>query len=87
MNGEQAQEAFLTRRVDEAMSSDEDAQNLRDSMTQYNQFVNRAGTAGLLWFGASMVLEGELTLGQLVAVNLVNMRFSQPMMRLCLVRP
>ena len=84
MNEEPAQEAFLTRRLDEAMSSDEDAQNLRDSMTQYNQFVNRAATAGLLWFGASMVLDGELTLGQLVAVNLVNMRFSQPMMRLCL---
>ncbi len=84
MHEEQAQEAFLTQRVDEAVSSDEDAQNLRESMTQYNQFVNRFGTAGLLWFGASMVLDGQLTLGQLVAVNLVNMRFSQPMMRLCL---
>ena len=84
MHEEQAQEAFLTRRVDEAVSSDEDTQSLRESMTQYNQFVNRFGTAGLLWFGASMVLDGQLTLGQLVAVNLVNMRFSQPMMRLCL---
>ncbi len=84
MHEEQAQEAFLAQRVDEAVSSDEDTQNLRESMTQYNQFVNRFGTAGLLWFGASMVLDGQLTLGQLVAVNLVNMRFSQPMMRLCL---
>ncbi len=84
MHEEQAQEAFLTQRVDEAVSSEEDTQNLRESMTQYNQFVNRLGTAGLLWFGASMVLDGQLTLGQLVAVNLVYMRFSQPMMRLCL---
>ncbi len=84
MHAEQAQEAFLTQRVGEAVSSEEDAQNLRESMTQYNQFVNRLGTAGLLWFGASMVLDGQLSLGQLVAVNLVNMRFSQPMMRLCL---
>lgn len=84
MHEEQTQEAFLAERVDEAVSSDEDTQNLRESMTQYNQFVNRLGTAGLLWFGASMVLDGQLTLGQLVAVNLVNMRFSQPMMRLCL---
>ena len=68
----------------ETVSSEEDTQNLRESMTQYNQFVNRFGTAGLLWFGASMVLDGQLTLGQLVAVNLLNMRFSQPMMRLCL---
>ena len=84
MHREHAQEAFLTRRVDEAVSGDEDTQSLRDSMTQYNQFVNRFANAGLLWFGASMVLDGQLTLGQLVAVNLVNMRFSQPMMRLCL---
>ncbi len=84
MHREHPQEAFLTQRVDEAMSGEEDAQSLRDSMTQYNQFVNRFANAGLLWFGASMVLDGQLTLGQLVAVNLVNMRFSQPMMRLCL---
>ncbi len=84
MHAEPAQEAFLTERVDEAVSAEEDAQNLRESLTQYNQFVNRFGTAGLLWFGASMVLDGQLSLGQLVAVNLVNMRFSQPMMRLCL---
>ena len=83
MNEEPAQETFLTQRVGEAASSDEDTEDLRDSMTQYNQFVNRFATAGLLWFGASMVLDGQLTLGQLVAVNLVNMRFSQPMMRLC----
>ena len=84
MRAEHAQEAFLTRRIDEAMSSEEDSQDLRASMTQYNQFVNRAAIAGLLWFGASMVLDGELTLGQLVAINILNMRFSQPMMRLCL---
>ena len=84
MHREHAQEAFLAHRVDEAMSGDKDTQSLRDSMTQYNQFVNRFANAGLLWFGASMVLDGQLTLGQLVAVNLVNMRFSQPMMRLCL---
>ena len=80
MHEEQAQEAFLTERVDAAMSSEEDTQTLRESTTQYNQFVNRFANAGLLWFGASMVLDGQLTLGQLVAINLVNMRFSQPMM-------
>ena len=81
---EHPQEGFLSKRIDEAFTSDEDSQNLRTSMTQYNQFVNRLAIAGLLWFGASMVLDGELTLGQLVAINILNMRFSQPMMRLCL---
>ncbi len=84
MNEVKAQEEFLVEQVDAAIASEEDTQDLRESMTQYNQFVNRFATAGLLWFGASMVLDGQLTLGQLVAVNLVNMRFSQPMMRLCL---
>ena len=84
MHEEQAQEVFLTERVDAAVSSEEDTQTLRESTTQYNQFVNRFANAGLLWFGASMVLDGQLTLGQLVAINLVNMRFSQPMMRLCM---
>ena len=84
MHEEQAQEAFLSERVDAAVSSEEDTQTLRESTAQYNQFVNRFANAGLLWFGASMVLDGQLTLGQFVAINLVNMRFSQPMIRLCM---
>jgi len=84
MREEQAQEAFLIQRVDAAVSSEEDTQTLRESTAQYNQFVNRFANAGLLWVGASLVLDGQLTLGQLVAINLVNMRFSQPMIRLCM---
>ena len=84
MHAEHPQEGFLVRRLDDASSSEEDSEDLRASMTQYNQFVNRLAIAGLLWFGASMVLDGQLTLGQLVAINILNMRFSQPMMRLCM---
>ena len=84
MHAEHPQEGFLVRRLDDAISSEEDSEDLRASMTQYNQFVNRLAIAGLLWFGASMVLDGQLTLGQLVAINILNMRFSQPMMRLCM---
>ena len=78
MHAEEPQEAFLTARVGEAVSSGEDSASLRESMIQYNQFVNRFATTGLLWFGASMALEGQLTLGQLVAINIINMRFSNP---------
>ena len=84
MHAEHPQEGFVVRRLDDAISSEEDSEDLRASMTQYNQFVNRLAIAGLLWFGASMVLDGQLTLGQLVAINILNMRFSQPMMRLCM---
>ena len=84
MHTEHAHEVFLSRRLDLSASRDEDSQALREAVTQYNQFVNKITTAGLLWFGAAMVLDGGLTLGQLVAINLLNLRFSQPMMRLCL---
>ena len=84
MHAEHPQEGFLVRRLDDAISAEEDSEDLRASLTQYNQFVNRLAIAGLLWFGASMVLDGQLTLGQLVAINILNMRFSQPMMRLCM---
>ena len=84
MHSEHPQEGFLVCRLDDAISAEEDSEDLRASMTQYNQFVNRLAIAGLLWFGASMVLDGQLTLGQLVAINILNMRFSQPMMRLCM---
>ena len=84
MHAEHPQEGFLVRRLDDAVSAEEESEDLRASMTQYNQFVNRLAIAGLLWFGASMVLDGQLTLGQLVAINILNMRFSQPMMRLCM---
>ena len=84
MHAEHPQEGFLVRRLDDAISAEEDSEDLRASTTQYNQFVNRLAIAGLLWFGASMVLDGQLTLGQLVAINILNMRFSQPMMRLCM---
>ena len=84
MRAEHPQEGFLVRRLHDAISSEEDSNDLRASMAQYNQFVNRLAIAGLLWLGASMVLDGQLTLGQLVAINLLNMRFSQPMMRLCM---
>ena len=84
MHAEHPQEGFLVRRLDDAISAEEDSEDLRASLTQYSQFVNRLAIAGLLWFGASMVLDGQLTLGQLVAINILNMRFSQPMMRLCM---
>jgi ATP-binding cassette, subfamily B, bacterial HlyB/CyaB len=50
--------------------------------SQTVQFVNKIALAGILYFGAKLVIEGELTVGELVAFNLLAGRVSQPVLRL-----
>src|SRR5215475_7733039 len=50
--------------------------------SQTVQFVNKITVAGVLYFGAKLVIEGELTVGELVAFNLLAGRISQPVLRL-----
>jgi len=50
--------------------------------SQSVQFVNKIAMAGTLYFGAKLVIEGELTVGELVAFNLLASRVSQPVLRL-----
>ena len=49
------------------------------------QFVNKAVMAGILYFGARLVISGELTVGELVAFNMLAGRVSQPVLRLAQV--
>ncbi len=44
--------------------------------------VGKLVTAATLWFGAKLVMDGQLTVGQLVAFNMLAGRVSQPIMRL-----
>jgi ATP-binding cassette, subfamily B, bacterial HlyB/CyaB len=46
------------------------------------QFVNKAVVAGILYFGAKLVISGDLTVGELVAFNMLAGRVSQPVLRL-----
>ena len=46
------------------------------------QFINKAVIAGTLWFGAQLVINGDLTVGQLVAFNIMAGRVSGPVLRL-----
>src|SRR6202035_16251 len=39
-------------------------------------------TAGILYFGAQLVIEGDLTVGELVAFNILASRVSAPVLRL-----
>src|SRR5262249_57986528 len=50
--------------------------------SQAVQFVNKIAMAGILYFGAKLVIEGDLTVGELVAFNLLAGRVSQPVLRL-----
>jgi subfamily B ATP-binding cassette protein HlyB/CyaB len=44
--------------------------------------VNRLVTVGVLWVGAYLVIDGRLTVGGLVAFNMLAARVAQPVMRL-----
>src|SRR5580693_3590667 len=46
------------------------------------QFVNKLVMAGILYFGAQLVISGGLTVGELVAFNMLAGRVSQPVLRL-----
>lgn len=50
--------------------------------SQAVQFVNKITIALTLYFGAKLVISGELTVGQLVAFNMLASRVSQPVLRL-----
>jgi ATP-binding cassette, subfamily B, bacterial HlyB/CyaB len=46
------------------------------------QFVNKVVTAAILYFGAQLVIAGSLSVGELVAFNILAGRVSQPVLRL-----
>src|SRR6202047_817175 len=51
------------------------------------QFVNKVVMAGILYFGAKLVISGNLTVGELVAFNMLAGRVSQPVLRLAQIWP
>jgi subfamily B ATP-binding cassette protein HlyB/CyaB len=56
--------------------------SLGNSASQTVQLVNKIATAGILYFGARLVIDGNLTVGELVAFNLLAGRVSAPVLRL-----
>ena len=49
--------------------------------------VQRLLTAAILWYGAGLVVASEISLGQLVAFNLIAMRLSAPIVRASRIWP
>jgi subfamily B ATP-binding cassette protein HlyB/CyaB len=56
--------------------------SLGNTASQAVQFVNKVVIAGVLYFGAKLVIEGSLTVGELVAFNMLAARVSSPVLRL-----
>lgn len=46
------------------------------------QLIQKVTMALTLWFGARLVIDGDMTVGQLVAFNMLSGRVSQPILRL-----
>src|SRR5215510_8601185 len=57
-------------------------QTLGNSASQLVQLVSKVAAAATLYFGARLVIDGSLTVGELVAFNLLAGRVSAPVLRL-----
>ena len=58
---------------------------LGNTASQSVQLVNKLVMAAILYFGAKLVIDGTLTVGELVAFNMLAGRVSQPVLRLAQV--
>lgn len=58
------------------------AVNLSNMAGQTAQLINKIVVALTLWIGAKLVISGDLTVGQLVAFNMLSGRVSGPILRL-----
>jgi len=58
------------------------ATNLGNIANQSASFINKVTVVLILWIGARLVINGELTVGQLVAFNMLAGRVSGPILRL-----
>jgi subfamily B ATP-binding cassette protein HlyB/CyaB len=56
--------------------------SLGNTASQLVQFVSKVVTAGILYFGAKLVIGGALSVGELVAFNILAGRVSAPVLRL-----
>ena len=58
------------------------ASNLGNIANQIAGFINKVTTVLILWVGASAVMLGDLSVGQLIAFNMIAGRVSGPILRL-----
>lgn len=81
-----AVENHMTRRWDEQVAafvtSCFKTQNLSNIAGQISQFVSKTTSVAILWYGAHQVIQGELTVGALIAFNMFAGQVTAPVLRL-----
>ncbi len=81
-----AVEPQVTRRWNQQLAAYVDAnfktQNLSNIAHESVALIGKLVTVGTLWLGARLVIEGALTVGELIAFNMLAGRVAQPIMRL-----
>jgi subfamily B ATP-binding cassette protein HlyB/CyaB len=82
-------EPQMQRRWEEQLAgyvgSSFDVLSLGNWTSQAVQFISKIVTALTLYFGAHLVIEGQLTVGELIAFNMLAGRVAQPVLRLAQV--
>jgi subfamily B ATP-binding cassette protein HlyB/CyaB len=81
-----AVEPQMQRKLEDHLSSYVHAsfrsQNLSNVANQIAGLVNKLMVLGIIWWGAHLVIGGALTVGQLVAFNMIAGRVSGPILKL-----
>lgn len=79
-------EPQMQRKLEDHLSSYVHAsfrsQNLNNIANQVAGLVNKLMTLGIIWIGAHLVIDGNITVGQLVAFNMLAGRVSSPILKL-----
>tara|TARA_R110001592_G_scaffold135108_1_gene351038 strand:- start:10279 stop:12567 length:2289 start_codon:yes stop_codon:yes gene_type:complete len=81
-----AVEPQMRRKLEDHLSSYVHAsfrsQNLGNVANQVAGLINKLMTLGIIWWGAHLVIDGKLTVGQLIAFNMLAGRVSGPVLKL-----
>jgi len=81
-----AVEPQMRRKLEDHLSSYVHAsfrsQNLGNVSNQVAGLINKLMTLGIIWWGAHLVIDGALSVGQLIAFNMLAGRVSGPVLKL-----
>ncbi|NRP53610.1 type I secretion system permease/ATPase [Marinobacterium sp. xm-m-383] len=70
------------KQIAQATSIGFKAKNLGNIATQIAQFISKFTTVLIIWFGALLVMDNQLTIGELIAFNMIAGRVSAPILKL-----
>lgn len=70
------------KQIAEATSIGFKAKNLSNIATQIAQFISKFTTVLIIWFGALLVMDNQLSIGELIAFNMIAGRVSAPILKL-----